>query len=237
MAPTVVVTQNSADLNAKLTEYIKSVLETRINASKENVIVGLSGGSMAATVCPIFCALDMDWSRVRLFLVDERMAPLSDADSNMGAYYKHLPAELSTHFPQFGPINNAEACASNYEAHLRSWRPALKEGWPQFDLLLLGLGPDGHTCSLFPDHPLLKENKKWIAPIVDSPKPPKCRITITIPVVNHAFNVAFIATGENKASVVKSIVKDGSSEYPAGLVKPVSGNLHWFLDAGSASQL
>jgi len=109
--------------------------------------------------------------------------------------------------------------------------------FPVFDLLLLGVGPDGHTCSLFPDHPLLDMNDGWVAYIGDSHKPPPRRITFTLPVVNHTHNVVFVATGEGKQDVLKEIIEDPESRLPAALVQPVTGKLYWFLDNAAASKL
>lgn len=78
-----------------------------------------------------------------------------------------------------------------------------KEAWPKFDMLVLGVGPDGHTCSLFPDHKLLNEKDVWVAPVVDSPKPPTERITLTFPVINDARYCVFAMAGDSKADMLK----------------------------------
>lgn len=110
------------------------------------------------------------------------------------------------------------------------------QGIPQFDLLLLGMGPDGHTCSLFPDHSLLTETNCLIAPISDSPKPPPCRVTMTYPLINAARCCAFAMAGQGKAEMVRRILKD-KEDLPAGRVQPENGNLVWIVDEGAAALL
>uniref|UniRef100_A0A7N0T142 Probable 6-phosphogluconolactonase n=1 Tax=Kalanchoe fedtschenkoi TaxID=63787 RepID=A0A7N0T142_KALFE len=111
---------------------------------------------------------------------------------------------------------------------------------PKFDLILLGMGPDGHVASLFPNHPALKESDDWITFIVDSPESPPERITFTLPVINSAANVAIVAAGSSKADAALQAIEgkaDDGPPLPAGLVRPSSGKLVWFLDSEAASKL
>ena len=104
-----------------------------------------------------------------------------------------------------------------------------------FDLILLGVGPDGHTASLFPGHELLLEDDRWVAYLEDSPKPPPKRVTFTYPVINHAARVAFIATGEGKAEVLQQVLDQPEKGLPASRVQPVfPGQLYWFVDEPAA---
>jgi len=100
------------------------------------------------------------------------------------------------------------------------------------DLILLGMGPDGHTCSLFPDHKLLDETKRDVASLTDSPKPPPARITLTFPVLNRAKNVVFVATGADKQAILHKVVET-SGRLPAQQVK----NAKWFVDEVAAAKL
>jgi 6-phosphogluconolactonase len=115
---------------------------------------------------------------------------------------------------------------------------------PKFDLILLGMGSDGHVASLFPNHQALELKDDWVTYITDSPQPPPERITFTLPVINSASNIAILATGVDRAAAVHLAVSDSSSNgpdtpasLPARMVQPTDGKLVWFLDKAAASSL
>ena len=139
---------------------------------------------------------------------------------------------------------SAEGAADDYETCLKhlvnTGTLSISEasGFPKFDLMLIGMGPDGHVASLFPGHPLLQESTKWVTYIKDSPKPPPERITFTFPVINSSAHVALVITGANKAHPVHVALGDGqnSGTLPIQMVSP-EGKLSWFLDKEAASKL
>ena len=136
-----------------------------------------------------------------------------------------------------------EAAAEDYEMCIKQLTKtgvvATVDGYPRFDLLLLGMGPDGHCCSLFPHHPLVLVKDKWVAPITDSPKPPPERITLTMPVVQAAANVTFVANGEGKAEMLAKVFGEELplGELPSQSARPLNGKLIWFADKPAASKL
>ena len=139
---------------------------------------------------------------------------------------------------------SAEGAADDYETCLKHLVKinvvdlSAASGFPKFDLMLLGMGPDGHVASLFPGHPLLKENEKWVTFIKDSPKPPPERITFTFPVVNSSAYIALVVAGAGKAGVVQTALgnSQNSDKLPVQMVSP-EGELTWFLDKAAASKL
>ncbi|XP_069737613.1 6-phosphogluconolactonase [Phaenicophaeus curvirostris] len=174
-----------------------------------------------------------------LALCDERVAPGDNPHSTARAYQERLLPRLPEPAPtllvpkaELGP----EDAARDYGQRLRQAFPGAAV--PEFDLLVLGLGPDGHTASLFPGHPLLQETEEIVAALTDSPKPPPERVTLTLPVLNAARTVVFAVTGEEKAPVVKRIL-EGNEEnpLPAARVRPAAGELLWFLDEAAAKEL
>ncbi|KAK3333430.1 hypothetical protein B0T19DRAFT_125758 [Cercophora scortea] len=203
--------------------------------------VGVSGGSLPKTLAAALLADGDDtvkWDRWEVFFADERAVPLDHADSN----YALLKAELLDKLPAGTPrpvvhtidpeyLNDTQELADQYEQTLvRSFASRDSVKLPIFDLLLLGCGPDGHTCSLFPGHELLRETSAWVAPIEDSPKPPPRRITLTLPVVRHSVRIAFVATGAGKQGIMKEIFEEGNG-LPCALVNEGTGDrCSWFVD-------
>jgi len=139
---------------------------------------------------------------------------------------------------------SAEGAADDYETRLKELvnkgviTVSPTNGFPKFDLILLGMGPDGHVASLFPGHPLVQENKRWVTFIKDSPKPPPERITLTFPVINACAYAALVVTGKAEADAVHSALGKPPSpvQLPVGMVSP-EGELKWFLDKDAASKL
>lgn len=173
-----------------------------------------------------------------LFFCDERYVPESDIDSTYGAYKDLLVPKTGLSEDQFVKINidiPLECCAINYERLIMD-HFKLGSGIPVFDLLLLGMGPDGHTCSLFPTHKLLNEREKLIAPIDDSPKLPPQRITMTYPIINNAKNCIFAMAGKGKAEMIRRIFIE-KEQLPAGLVQPTCGDLLWIVDKAAGFYL
>lgn len=205
--------------------------------------VAVSGGSLPKTLAAALLAPPsgdddvVDFSKWEIFFADERAVPLDHADSN----YALLKTELLDKIPEGAKpavhpidvthLDDVQELADQYEKTLvGSFASRDSVRLPIFDLLLLGCGPDGHTCSLFPGHELLREADAWVAPISDSPKPPPKRITLTLPVVTHAVRVAFVATGGGKKDIMKQIF-DVSEGLPCALVNEAAGDrCSWFVD-------
>lgn len=205
--------------------------------------VAVSGGSLPKTLAqsllaPATSAEDViQWSKWEIFFADERAVALDHEDSNYGLLKKELldkiPADDQpvVHPIDVSQLDDTQELADLYEQVLvNSFAQRDSVRLPIFDLLLLGCGPDGHTCSLFPGHALLRESSAWVAPIEDSPKPPPRRITLTLPVVTHAVRVAFVATGAGKKDIMKRIFEVGDG-LPCALVNEAAGErCSWFTD-------
>lgn len=234
-----------AALSEQIATYVAK-LSAQAVASQGRFMVAISGGSMpkilAANLITEPLRQQIDWSKWHVFWADERCVPLEHADSSYRLAREHFFEQVSIPSVQiyaFDPSLEPEAAAIAYQATMAQvFQPALGQ-LPRFDLILLGMGEDGHTASLFPNHPLLNENKRWVAPIFDSPKPPSERITLTLAVINNAENVAVIATGRGKADILPKVLDPppDSKPLPARMVQPVHGDLHWFVDKAAAAGL
>ena len=222
----------------------------RAIASRGTFSIALAGGSLIRMLGALKKAdAEVEFGKWVVFWVDERCVKWADAESNFGGAKRALFDDVDVPKSSLFAIDetlcetNAGAaipCAEAYEKDLRALTPHAIEldanGLPVFDMLLLGFGPDGHICSLFPNHELLKATDGWILPITDSPKPPPERVTFSLPVVNAAREKVFVASGEGKAEMTARILEEAPQDgsIPAALV---TGNVRWIIDAAAASKM
>lgn len=182
----------------------------------------------------------LDWKRIHLFLVDERLVPHSDSRSNFGMIKKTLLDAVSIPRPNMHPVPVDQAdplvSARTYEDELRSFFHVAPGAMPRFDLVLLGIGEDGHTASLFPGTPLLDDTTHAVGAAAEG-EGRTGRVTLTLPVINNAREVIFLVTGKGKAPIVRRVVEERDGRLPASLVAPAEGRLSFLLDKEAASEL
>lgn len=186
----------------------------------------------------------LEWDKVFVFLGDERFVPFDDERSNYGmaqrSLLRHVPVSDTQVFPVFTQSGTPAEAAAAYGDTLAEVLAPPEGTPPVLDLILLGLGDDGHTASLFPGMPSLSVTDAWA---VSSPPgvlpPPVDRITLTYPVLNAARQVVFLVVGEKKAAVVRDILQGEANpnQHPAAGVQPIDGMLTWFIDKAAAGLL
>ncbi|XP_021238406.1 6-phosphogluconolactonase [Numida meleagris] len=229
----------------ELGSALAQLVVQRAAGSDGRFSLGLSGGSLVGLLArelPLVASTGAATGAGPWLVAfcDERLVPPEHPESTFGAYRAQLLPRLPAPAPTVLAVAPGLSPNVGTPPYIppRSPQAFQGEAVPVFDLLLLGVGPDGHTCSLFPDHPLLQEKEKIVAAITDSPKPPAERVTLTLPVLNAARAVVFVATGEGKAAVLKRILEgDEENPLPAARVRPHTGQLHWFLDESAAKDL
>ncbi len=210
--------------------------------------VALSGGSTPKSLYSLLASnyADFPWNRTFLFFGDERHVPPTDPESNYRmvseAMLSRISIPPSNVFRVKAENPDAAAAAAEYESQIRDFFELKPGEFPRFDLILLGMGPDGHTASLFPDSEGLKDQTHLvIANWVEKFK--THRISFTFPVLNRAAEVMFLASGPDKADMVRQVLEGHAAEgksppsYPAQRVQPDDGILLWMLDEAAASKL
>ncbi|KAJ3339079.1 hypothetical protein HDU93_008665 [Gonapodya sp. JEL0774] len=243
--PRVIACATSASITGPLVAYIRRQSESSI-AARGNFSIALSGGSLISLLSAGFkspSAHGIEFGKWDVLFADERCVPHSDPESTYGMWRETLKSVGVTrvHAIDETLIGDPAAAAAAYtSAHLAplfsSRLPSA--GFPSIDLIILGIGPDGHTASLFPNHELLREGKAWTAYIKDSPKPPPGRITLTVPVIKAAAAVAVVGAGGSKQVVIeKALTSAPSFSAPLSLVRPTHGDFVWFLDDAAAAGL
>jgi 6-phosphogluconolactonase len=199
--------------------------------------VALTGGSAFRALAPALSEADVPWAQTHVFWSDERAVPADHPDANVRlareVLIDRVPIPATHVHPMPADTLDLDDAALSYEAELREYLGAET----RFDVLMTGVGPDGHVCSLFPEHALLDEQTKLVAAVYDSPKPPPRRLTVTLPVIEAAHLVIVLALGADKAEAVGDAVMNGASRLPLARAVHAASSVLLLLDSAAASRL
>jgi len=222
-------------LSEAVAEALAELIRTTVTA-RGRFYMALSGGRAPFRTFRRLVEAFRDavpWSGVHVFWADERYVPFEDARSHYRmvreVFLDHVPIPPDQVHPMPTAEPDPEAAARAYEALLRTYFPG---PWPAFDLAILGVGADGHTASLFPGSPALAERTRWVVAVREPTADPPVRLTLTLPVLNHAVWVYFIVTGPEKTAALRRALADPPDPVgcPASAVRPVRGDLVWWVD-------
>jgi 6-phosphogluconolactonase len=232
-------------------ELFEAAAEEVLRAAREAVeqqgrfTIALPGGSTPKSLFNLLATnarTVMPWDRTFFFWGDERHVPPTDTDSNYRmaeeSMLSKIPVAAGNVFRIPAENPDAAAAAEAYEQTLRKFFQLEPGQFPVFDLILLGMGPDGHTASLFPGSAGLHEKTRLvIANWVDKLK--TSRLTLTLPVLNAARCAAFLVSGTDKAAMLKTVLEEDApaEQYPSKLIRPNNGKLIWLVDRAAASAL
>jgi 6-phosphogluconolactonase len=235
MSPVVVVDKPDA-LARVLVERLERAFRSSL-ASRSRFALALPGGSVATTFFPALSAADVDWTRADFFWGDERAVAPDDPESNFALARslwlgpRRVPDDRIHRMRAEEPDLDGAAADYAHEMVRRLGEP------PRLDVALLGMGPDGHVCSLFPGHPLLNEERRWVAAVVDSPKPPPRRLTLTMPVLAAADLVVVAAMGDAKAEALRRALDEPDSGLPVAMAASRAKAAVFLLDEAAAHLL
>jgi 6-phosphogluconolactonase len=240
----VIICRDVDELNRKAAEQFISLAGEAISRTGQ-FTVALSGGSTPKALYSLLASPDyrerVDWSRVHLFWGDERCVPPDHLESNYRMVHEALLSKISLPPENIHRMAGEKAprdAAADYENELRTFFRLAVNAVPRFDLVLLGLGEDGHTASLFPGSPALNERNRLVATVyVERFK--AHRLTLTLPVINAADQVTFLVSGESKRAIVKQLLGAGGdpANFPAAKVSPTDGKLTWLITEDAAADL
>jgi 6-phosphogluconolactonase len=234
-----IVFQTADEFNKAAAEFIVAIASKSI-AARGRFVVSLSGGKTPQKLYSLLAELpfrnQIEWGRTFVFWGDERCVPLDDARNN--AYQAKIFLLDKVNIPKTNifsiPVNlSPEEAAIEYENEIKNF---FGDEPMKFDLFLLGLGENGHTASLFPGTNVIDEQSESVRDVyVEEEK--MFRITITAPLINRASTILFLVTGKNKAEMLRKVLElpYQPDKIPAQLIKPIDGELYWFVDQDAAT--
>jgi 6-phosphogluconolactonase len=236
------IVHDNAALNRVAAAEFQSAAESEI-AAHGRFTVALSGGNTPRALYALLAAEFKDliaWNKTHIFFGDERHVPPDHPESNYRMANEALLSQVPIPGENIHRVRtelDPQSAAKDYEEQLRTQFRLNKNDLPRFDLMLLGLGDDGHTASLFPGSAALQETARLV--VANWVKKLKTfRITLTFPVLNHAAGVLFLVSGQGKAQILKEVLSSpGAAEFPAQRVRPENGRLLWLADQDAARLL
>jgi len=230
-------------LSEHATEYIMRIANESIDLHG-HFTIALTGGTTPGEVYSLLGSESfqsrIDWQFVHIFWGDERCVPHNSPESNFYLAQEVLLDKIAIPKSQIHPMPadqlDREAASQAYSIEMQNTFDT--NGIPSFDLIHLGMGPEGHTASLFPHQASLHEKHRLVMP-VSVPKPPPDRLTFTPPLLNAARNVLFLVTGSEKADALHAVLEGEyqPDEYPAQIVRPINGEVVWMLDKAVAQKI
>ncbi len=242
--PIIEIAENAAALAEKAAHLCSQLAHQAIQA-RGRFVIALAGGSTPKVMYSLIAGspdrFAVDWAHIHVCFGDERCVPPDHPDSNYRMVSETLlslapipPGQVHRMSGELDP----QAGAADYEAKLRLLFSG--QNLPGFDLVLLGLGDDGHTASLFPGSPVLAETQRWVTSVEHTTPPPPLvtRLSLTFPAINASANVVFLVAGAAKQPILSKVLFSGAGrqDYPAQRVAPASGKLSWLIDKAAAGQ-
>ncbi|TXJ27095.1 MAG: 6-phosphogluconolactonase [Chitinophagaceae bacterium] len=235
------VAKNTDELSRMFADWLVTYIQDTLK-KQDRFTISLSGGSTPKKLYQLLAtdeyAHKIDWPKLHFFWGDERFVPFTDERNNARMSFD----ELLDHVP----VNKAhihvmrtdlppDEAVNDYDEKLHQYFDGRQFS---FDLVMLGLGDDAHTLSLFPGYPVIKENEKWMSAFYLTEQN-MYRITITKPIVNKSSRVAFLVSGSAKVPALKAVLygEKDPAKYPAQVIQPANGELYWFLDEAAAAAL
>jgi len=237
-----VLCENPSLLGRRAAEFFADAAEAAVRRAG-TFFVALSGGSTPELMYQVLAGPEfrnrVRWAAGEYFWSDERCVPREHPESNYGLAERVLLSKVPISRERIHRMRGElepERAAADYEQELRRAFAVAAPAVPHFDLLLLGLGDDGHTASLFPGSPALDEAMRLVTANYVK-KLDARRLTLTYPVINAARNVLFLVSGEKKAPALRQVIRGGGAPVPAERVYPKDGRLIWFVDEAAAARL
>ena len=234
MPPEVIVGETQQLTQAAVRIFAEE--QARALPDRGRFAIALSGGSVATSLFPSLASAGLDWSRTDVFWADERAVPPDDPESNYGLARRLLLEPAAVPFER---VHRMEADAPDLERAAAAYAETLERILgipPRLDLALLGVGPDGHVASLFPNHTALSETGRLAVPVFDAPKPPPRRLTLTLPALASSRRLLVFATGRTKAKVIGAALTDTRSRLPVARVTHPAAAVTFLLDPEAAEE-